>query len=213
MVYYFDIVAVKALLHYILTTNPSYENRELIERVAEGDEQAFALLYYELLPVIHAFLFKILKSETAVEDAVQETFIRIWMNRDKLPAVEQPRAWMARVALNECYRLLRNQSRLKSQETILQEDRWADADLATDRVTLAETKQMIHKAVEELPGRRKLIYKMSREQGMKIPEIAAALELSPGYVKNALGLALQQLRKHLTEEGKILLLLYMAEKF
>jgi RNA polymerase sigma-70 factor (ECF subfamily) len=118
---------------------------------------------------------------------------------------------MARVALNECYRLLRSQARLKSQETILQEDEWADTGLATDRMTLAETKQMIHKAVEELPERRKLIFKMSREQGMKIPEIAAALDLSPGYVKNALVLALQQLRKHLTEEGKILLLLYMLE--
>lgn len=213
MVCYLNIVAVKALLHYVLTTNPSYENRELIERVAEGDEQAFALLYYELLPVIHGFLFKMLKSETAVQDAVQETFIRIWMNRDKLPAVEQPRAWMARVALNECYRLLRSQARLKSQETILQDDEWAGGDLATDRMTLAETKQMIHNAVEELPERRKLIFKMSREQGLKIPEIAAVLDLSPGYVKNALVLALQQLRKHLTEEGKILLLLYMLEKF
>jgi RNA polymerase sigma-70 factor (ECF subfamily) len=154
-----------------------------------------------------------LKSETAVQDAVQETFIRIWMNRDKLPAVEQPRAWMARVALNECYRLLRKQARLKSQETVLPQDELPESTLATDRIALAETRKMIYQAVEELPERRKLIFKMSREQGMKIPEIAAALGLSPGYVKNALVLALQQLRKHLTEEGKILLLLCILKNY
>jgi len=196
-----------------LTTNPAYENRELIERIADGDEQAFALLYSDLLPVLHSFLLKILKSETAVQDAVQETFIRIWMNRDKLPGVEQPRAWMARIALNECYRLLRTQARLKLQETALPQDELPEPTLATDRITLAETRQMIYQAVEELPERRKLIFRMSRDQGMKIPEIAAALDLSPGYVKNALVLALQQLRKHLSERGKILLLLCILKNY
>jgi RNA polymerase sigma-70 factor (ECF subfamily) len=200
-------------LYYLLSTNPSYENKELIGRIADGDEQAFALLYYELLPVLHSFLFKMLKSETAVQDVVQEAFIRIWMSRDKLPAVEHPRAWMAKVALNECYRLLRKQARLKEMETVLSGEDHPEPDQTTDRIALAETKRLINSAVEELPERRKLIFKMSREQGMKIPEIAAVLDLSPGYVKNALVLALQQLRKRLTEEGRILLILLILKNF
>lgn len=196
-----------------MSTKPSYENKELIGRIADGDEQAFALLYYEILPVLHNFLFKMLKSETAVQDAVQEAFIRIWMNRDKLPAVEHPRAWMAKVALNECYRLLRKQARLKEMETVLSGDDPPERDQTTDRIALAETKRLINSAISELPERRKLIFKMSREQGMKIPEIAAALGLSSGYVKNALVLALQQLRKRLTEEGRILLILLILKNF
>ncbi|HEX6432462.1 MAG TPA: RNA polymerase sigma factor [Niastella sp.] len=196
-----------------MSTNPSYENKELIGRIADGDEQAFALLYHEILPVLHSFLFKMLKSETAVQDAVQEAFIRIWMNRDKLPAVEHPRAWMAKVALNECYRLLRKQARLKEKETVLSGEDPPEPDQTTDRIALAETKRLINSAIEELPERRKLIFKMSREQGMKIPEIAAALGLSSGYVKNALVLALQQLRKRLTEEGRILLILLILKNF
>ena len=196
-----------------MSTKPSYENKELIGRIADGDEQAFALLYYEILPVLHSFLFKMLKSETAVQDVVQEAFIRIWMNRDKLPAVEHPRAWMAKVALNECYRLLRKQARLKEMETVLSGEDPTEPDQTTDRIALAETKRLINSAISELPERRKLIFKMSREQGMKIPEIAAALGLSSGYVKNALVLALQQLRKRLTEEGRILLILLILKNF
>jgi RNA polymerase sigma-70 factor (ECF subfamily) len=196
-----------------LSTKPSYENKELIGRIADGDEQAFALLYYEILPVLHSFLFKMLKSETAVQDVVQEAFIRIWMNRDKLPAVEYPKAWMAKVALNECYRLLRKQARLKEMETVLSGEDPPEPDQTTDRIALAETKRLINSAIEALPERRKLIFKMSREQGMKIPEIAAALGLSSGYVKNALVLALQQLRKQLTEEGRILLILLILKNF
>jgi RNA polymerase sigma-70 factor (ECF subfamily) len=200
-------------LFYLLSTNPSYENKELIGRIADGDEQAFALLYNELLPVLHSFLFKMLKSETAVQDVVQEAFIRIWMNRDKLPAVDHPRAWMAKVALNECYRLLRKQTRLKAMETVLSGEDPPESEQTSDRIALAETKRLINSAIEELPERRKLIFKMSREQGMKIPEIAAALGLSSGYVKNALVLALQQLRKRLTEEGRILLILLILKNF
>ncbi len=196
-----------------MSTNPSYEYKELIGRIADGDEQAFAHLYYEILPVLHSFLFKMLRSETAVQDVVQEAFIRIWMSRDKLPAVEHPRAWMAKVALNECYRLLRKQARLKEMETVLSGEDPPEPDQTTDRIALAETKRLINSAIEELPERRKLIFKMSREQGLKIPEIAAALDLSPGYVKNALVLALQQLRKRLTEEGRILLILLVLKNF
>jgi RNA polymerase sigma-70 factor (ECF subfamily) len=54
---------------------------------------------------------------------------------------------------------------------------------------------------------------MSREKGMKIPEIAAELNLSPGYVKKALVLSLNAIRQHLAAAGKILSLLFALLKF
>lgn len=196
-----------------MTSKLSHETKELLSSIAEGDEKAFSLLYYEMLPVLHGYLLRLLKSETEVQDAIQLAFIRVWMNRDALPGIQNARSWISKIALNEAYKLLRSRLRISKNEVSDSGVDIPEPEMASDRISLTEIKKLIAEAIEELPNKRKLIFKMSREQGMKIPEIAAVLNLSPGYVKNALVLALQQLRKKLDGPGKILILLFILKYF
>lgn len=181
---------------------------ELLSRIAEGDNVAFSKFYQQILPMLHAFLFKMLKSEHAVQEVIQETLVRIWLNRDKLEYVEYPKAWVSKIALNECYKFLRNNG-LQHQVDLSENLQPEIFNEGANRLSLNETKQIITRAIEELPHRRKLIYYMSREQGLRIPEIAKELNLSPGYVKKALVLALQQLRKRLSESGRMIIFIFL----
>lgn len=185
-------------------------DRALIHRIAEGDEAAFSILYNDMLPTLHGFLLKMLKTEEPVKEVIQETYIRVWLKRDQLPEIMHIRTWITKVALNECYRLLRKNG-LREQLPASQEGIVINA--GTDQLSLKETHQIIQSAIQRLPARRRLIYTMSRERGLKIPEIGAELGLSPNYVKKALVLALQQIRQELAKAGKIISLVMLWKIF
>jgi RNA polymerase sigma factor (sigma-70 family) len=134
--------------------------------------------------------------------------IRVWVNRDKLPELEKPLPWLKRVALNETFTWLHQRARHNKLFRPLENDAPLEAD-AADRVSLHETQEILRQAIEELPPQRKMIYQMSRVQGMKSPEIADALQLSHGYVKNALTAALAFLRERLAAAGKFMSLYFL----
>lgn len=66
-----------------------YINLERLQKIAEGDERNFCILLEEIVPWLEKLIFKVLKDEQAVEEVLQETFIRLWLNRDKLPELEK----------------------------------------------------------------------------------------------------------------------------
>jgi len=184
-----------------LDSHYNYTEKELFSLIAEGDEHAFNRFYETMLPGFTAYIFKLVKSQEAVSEVVQEALIRFWMHRDQLPEIEQPRAWFFKIVSNECYRYLRKNG-LKQFDPDILVDTIADKD--TERyISYKETQHLIQKTVSRLSDRQRTIYRMSREEGLKLPEIAAQLELSRDYVKKVLMTALQNIRKQLTEDGRL----------
>jgi RNA polymerase sigma-70 factor (ECF subfamily) len=82
-----------------------------------------------------------------------------------------------------------------------------------DFVQLNEMNRFVKEAVNAMPPQRKLIYQMSREQGLKPAAIAAQLILSVGTVKNVLSQALKEIREHLVRSGITLSLLLVQLSF
>lgn len=182
------------------------EEKELALLISEGDECAFKQLYDLLLPYLAGSGIKILRSEEAVAEVIQETLIRVWVHREKLRQVNYPRAWVYRIFSNECFRYLKKYG---LQPISLQAI--ADMKQGVNNVEMAysmkETKEIIHHVVTSLSPRQRQIYQLSREQGLKIPEIAAELGLASKYVKKTLMVALHTIRRQLTKAGKLYLLL------
>lgn len=173
-------------------------------RAGDGDEAAFTAIMQQLLPLMEVIVGRLVPAPDAVRDILQETMIRIWVHRDKLPVLEKPLPWMKRVALNETFTYLNNRARHNKLFLPLEADAPLEGDTA-DRISLRETQAILQQAIDTLPPQRKMIYQMSRVQGMKSAEIADALHLSHGYVKNALTAALAAIRERLAEAGKFLL--------
>ncbi len=165
--------------------NP-YTSSDLITLISEGNEDAFNEFYLSVLPEFSSYLMGLLKSKEAVNDVLQEALIRFWLSRDKLPEIDNPKAWLSRIISNECYRYLRKQSDyLKSTKTI---DQPLDFDggllYQTDMdIAFRETQSLIRSIVQKLSPRQKSIYQLSRESGMTIPEIAEKLGVSSNYVR------------------------------
>jgi RNA polymerase sigma-70 factor (ECF subfamily) len=176
-------------------------DRSLFVKIAEGDETAFSQLFRNYIPILHSFFKGMTKSEDAAEELIQETFLRIWLHRDRLPAIQQPRAWIYRVATNGCYVYLRKKRYEKKMKQDLY-DPTQDMEMNTaHRVSIREIESLMAQAVNRLPPQRRRIYYMSRVQGMNIPGIAAELAISPNTVKNTLVTCLAFIRDFLRKAG------------
>jgi RNA polymerase sigma-70 factor (ECF subfamily) len=190
-----------------------HNERELLERLAEGEEAAFAELMLQVGPSLEIIVMKIVKRPEDVRDILQETFIRIWISRDKLPGLERPAQWLKRVALNETFTWLNKNANRAAVLHMDMEEMQLSENNVVDSMALRETQQLLQKAINQLSPQRKQIYQMSRTQGMKSQEIADALGVSNGYVKNTLSAALDFLRKHLATAGRILLIVVLWQFF
>ncbi|MBO9672751.1 MAG: RNA polymerase sigma-70 factor [Sphingobacteriaceae bacterium] len=177
------------------------KERALINKIVEGDEQAFSVLFFKYLPVLQLFAAKFTKSDDAAEEIIQDAFLRVWLNRDKLAEVDNVKAYLYKYVSNECLSYLRKK---------LKEDRVVDAFTAKQQdshnntietINLNEVTKIIAIAVEKLPDQRRNIYQLSRRDGKTIPEIAEILNISPNTVKNALVIALKSIRIHLDQHG------------
>lgn len=188
------------------------ENEQLLlKQISGGDEQAFGILFYHYLPVLRSFALRFTKSEDAAEEIIQDTFLRVWLNRDKLEQVENIKAWLYKYASNECLSYLRKTLKQARAIDSLMAEEPKESNTTIDTIHLNEVNHLIEVAIERLPGQRKKIYLMSRSEGLNIAEIAEKLGLSPNTVKNALVISLKSIREYLGKNGiGLTVLAYLA---
>lgn len=169
--------------------------------MSEGDENAFKDLYHYYSEELRPLIWRYADSGIDIQEILQETFFKVWMNRDKLPEIENFRAWVYKIASREYLFLLRkklNYNKRLDAYSVLS----TDSPSTPFEVThLEEIRKAIDQAISELSPQRRKIYEMSRRQGLKIEEIADQLSISPQTVKNSLQTVLKLIRDHLVSSG------------
>lgn len=171
-----------------------YDEKALFRLVAEGDKEAFRKLFHHYNNILQPFVTRLTRSPQAAEEVLQETFLKIWLNRARLVQVEQPKAYIIRIASNESMNYLRGQAK---DHRLFEEIRpllVVESPSPEHTLFYRETEVLLREAVERLPTACRQIYRMSREQYMRIPEIATELNLSSSTVKNQLVKALKSIR-------------------
>lgn len=180
-----------------------HNEKDLLTRIADGDEEAFALIYHHYYPLLYPFVSKLTNSPPDTIEILQETFIRVWLARDKLPAIDNFRAWIFKVSSRENLTYLKNalhhQEKLNRYGSQYREVRHADTpDELLHSTAIA---RLVREAVYNMPQQRRQIYQMSRDRGMKPNEIAETLSISKNTVHNVLSTALREIREHLKASG------------
>ena len=179
-----------------------YTEKELFLLIADGDEAAFRQLFHLYVPLIRSITLKITKNEGAAPDLVQEVFLRIWLYRDRLPDINNPRPWIIKIAYHQCFNWLRQKKVRDNANLQLAAAGKQEYGNSTEEINLfRETSLILRQAIEQLPPQTKRIYLLSRDEGLKINEIAAMLKLSPPTVKNTLSRSLKVIRDSLEKQG------------
>ncbi len=180
--------------------NSSYTENELFIRISEGDQAAFTHCYAEYGKMLRPFLIKLIGTRDGADEIIQEVFLKVWLHRDRLAEVEQPRSWIFRVAANTGRSWLKKKMTMEVHMRAQQRTGPEHAQVA-DELDMRRIADVVQGTVQAFPPQRKLIYQMSREQGLKPGEIAARLELSVSTVKNTLLSALKAIRENIEQAG------------
>lgn len=193
------------------------KERALLNKIAEGDEIAFRSFFYKYLPLLLPYVKKFTKSDVGAEEVIQNAFLRVWLNRERLVEINNAKAWLFRYVSNECLSYLRTEKRKRAEDLEscnLDTIPSIRKDCTNEQLQLNEVNHLINQAVELLPAQRKKVFQMSRSEGLSIPEIASQLDLSANTVKNTLVTSLKFIREFLSSHGyhfSIFLLLFLKK--
>ncbi len=181
----------------------AYVEKMMLAKVAQGDRAAFTQLYTQHLGHLYRYVFLFTKSREETDELLQELFIKIWEQRDKLVQVDSLKDYLFRVAKNK---LLDNIRHLQIRQRVLSEirrTRDASALLTGDQCAYREYYHVVQQAIEQLPPRRKLIFRLNIENGLSQEEIAGQLNISKSVVQKQLYSASRFVRRYLFEHSEI----------
>jgi len=186
------------------------ENHEykLIQELVKGDAQAFDVIFGKYNKKVYAFSLRNLKNKADAEGVVQDVFVNLWKDREKLKEIKNLDAWIFTVCFNTIRKHFRQLMREKKH---LQRFSEYSPNEDNSTVTEIEYNDLLGKAeqiIERLPDRQKTIFLLSKKEGLSNDEISAKLNITKKTVENHLTIAKSFIKKSLVDEGLISVLFY-----
>lgn len=156
----------------------------LIKEVAKGNKTAFEELYELTYSHTYRFVSYFMDHSSDCEDVISEVYYNIWNNRSCLASVKNAKSYMYSIARYEVYKQLRVNKKNKCMSIDdLNVELTNKVQQAHDDLEEKEILLIIAQAIDSLPKQCKLIYVMVREENMKYSDVAEALNLAEGTIK------------------------------
>ncbi len=175
--------------------NEIYSDSYLIKKIRDDDVRSFDILFARYSKKIYGFAFRYLKSDVDSEGVVQDVFMYIWNNREKLRADTSIKSYLFTISVNIIKKIFRRESyhaKFVSDAGGLQAEYSME-----EQLEYASLLEEVDKLIDDLPERRRNIFIKSRKMGMSSKEIAEELGITPGAVDNQISEALKFLRKRI----------------
>lgn len=189
--------------------NDSNNLNTIVKRLAGDDKKALDELYTYYYPRLYNFAKKFLKVEDEINDILQDVFIKLWENRKNIKNVETFNGWIFTITKNALISYFREKTKLLAFESRVKEMATSEGFFIDDSTEYKDIKEKVEQLIEQLPEKRKLIFKLSREQGLSHKEIAVQLGISVKTVEDHIMHVIRFLRNHL-KPLDIITLLYLA---
>jgi RNA polymerase sigma-70 factor (family 1) len=183
---------------------PTPDDTHLFHQIATGNETAFREIFHKYTSKLYPAVFKIVKDQNEAEEIIQNLFLKLWLKKETLTEIENPGAWLYRVASNLALSSLRKQAQVRASAKIIQHQ-YNEEEHITPELDAKELNQLVNEAIQQLPAGRRQIYTLSRQQGMNRQEIATQLGVSESTVKNQLSSALKFIQQYINSRHGIYL--------
>jgi RNA polymerase sigma-70 factor, ECF subfamily len=187
----------------MIAATSTQNEQQMLHQLTQGNFYAFEQLFKNYYaPLCHHALSFSGDAATA-EDAVSDVFARIWEKRSQLNIDTSVKSYLYRAVSNQCIDILRKSYR---KRVVLTDDLNSHACTPDSACISAipETRELavkIELAVRSLPKQCGIIFRMSREAGLKYHEIAGQLGISIKTVETQMGRAFKSLRAALLTPG------------
>jgi RNA polymerase sigma-70 factor (family 1) len=187
-------------------------NPDIIFEFRHGDPHAFATFFHYHYRPLCFFACQLVRDQPEAEDIVKDTFIKLWKKHEDFETAQNIKAFLYITTRNACLNFLRHSSvkeAFRKDFTYMEETK--TEVLALNQIIRTELLNEIYARIEELPEKRKEVFKLAYIDGLKNEEIADFLNISIYTVKEQKGKALQTLRLFFTDRQLILFLLLCSQ--
>jgi len=189
---------------------PHLSDLQLVSLIREGNEAAFAEIFYRYNRLLFANAYNKLRNREEAKDVVQEVFTSLWNHSRR--AGFQPLnlgAYLHTSIRNKIFDML-SKSRNASVYLASLQDFLDEGEAGTDyRIREKQLQHTIDEAVSSLPNRMRLVFELSRKEHLSHKEIAQQLNISDQTVTDQIKKALKILRSKL---GIMLYLLFIFSR-
>lgn len=188
-------------------------NRFLNEPDSPAGVNAFNTLVWRWEKPMYNFILRYLGKRDEARDLTQQVFIKVYRNLARLKDRERFSSWIYQIAANLCRDVIKQKRRRQSYslETLresgaLEETAHAELTLLPEAalhpdkvVSRNELKDILEKALQEIPEEQRIVVIMKEYHGLKFTEIAEALGVSVNTIKSRMYYGLSALKKILAQ--------------
>lgn len=177
------------------------KNKHLIERLQNGDESTFEVIYKMYASRLYYLVYEYIPQKDIAENIVQETLMVLWNKKKELAGNTNLGAYLFTVAKNNCLYKLRNR---RFQEKIfissdtsrleIKMNTGALETLNTSQLIMEEIEQIIERTMDQLSPQCRAVFNLSRFEEKKNKEIAEELNISVKAVEGHITKALKVFR-------------------
>lgn len=182
--------------------------RLIVSELREGSKDAYQLLFNRYAPRIFAFAKSYLKSREDAEELLQELFLKIWEIRATLDDSKNIKSLLFKICINLIYDFIRRKNIEHAYLAFAGQNDQSNSDSTWHEVIYQDMLNHLNKLVDTMPDQRRLIFRLSKEEGLTNDEIAMRLQLSKRTVENQLYRAISFLRDRIGQSSLPLLLFF-----
>lgn len=184
-----------------------HSEKLLVKQFMQGNEKAFSTLFNTYRDDVYAYSVSMLKTPILAEGIVQDVFLNIWEQKDRLNPNLSFKSYVFTITRNLTFNLISkvaNNRKLKEEVFYTSQKAYSPIE---DKIAEAKYEIIKNKAIEQLPPKRRIIFEMSRNKGMSYKEISSELNISVSTVKGQTSKALATIREFLRTHGDVALLI------
>lgn len=169
---------------------------ELQLRLAQGDEAAFKTLYEYYSPRLFQFAYAIVHSREIAEEIVADVYLQIWQKRVRIGALENLNWYLYITTRNISYTYYRKNNRRRQFDFDEAALSYYQVHATPEEILIGqEVLQVINQAINGLPPKCKLIFRLIKEENLRYKEVAELLHLTPKTVENQMGIAVRKIHE------------------
>ena len=183
----------------------------IVQRVLEGDTNAFEELVLEYEKKVYSVALRMLNNSEDAADMTQEAFIKAYNSLSGFRGDSKFSVWLTRIVSNLCLDFMRSRNRRPTVSLSMEDEDGEDvqldiADTSQSPEQLLErslTRESVRRGLQSLPEDYREILLLREIQGLSYDEIAAALDIEVGTVKSRIFRGRKKLCDYLIKDGNI----------
>lgn len=183
--------------------NSLCNEKQLLLQLSEGNEGAFEKIYGFYSSILYCKLLKLLKSEFYSKELLQVVFLKIWDNRKSIQPEKSFRFYLFKIATNCAYDFFRKAARDRQLQVEFSKVSAPHYSHIEEDLNNKETHKILFLAINSLPEKRKIIFKLCKIDGKSYDAVSHLLDISVSTVSDHIVKANLSIRNYMTQISTI----------